>query len=158
MRVCRIIGLSDGLMVPFALTAGLSSIGSSKLVYQGGFAELIAGAISMGIGCVHGHPRQPELIITSVATFPPRVNRTSSDTASPPSPTVSTSLAPPKFNVRSTRCSDHLESDQACLAWSPRTSKPPKGKKQSSRIFHRQPAKSSTPCPPSRQPFDDKKQ
>ncbi len=39
-------------MVPFALTAGLSSLGSSKLVYQGGFAELIAGAISMGIGCV----------------------------------------------------------------------------------------------------------
>lgn len=45
-----IIGLSDGLMVPFALTAGLSSLGSSKLVYQGGFAELISGAISMGIG------------------------------------------------------------------------------------------------------------
>ncbi|KAJ9118197.1 hypothetical protein QFC22_004101 [Naganishia vaughanmartiniae] len=45
-----IIGLSDGLMVPFALTAGLSSLGSSKLVYQGGFAELVSGAISMGIG------------------------------------------------------------------------------------------------------------
>lgn len=45
-----IIGLSDGLMVPFALTAGLSSLGSSKLVYQGGFAELISGALSMGIG------------------------------------------------------------------------------------------------------------
>ncbi|KAJ9099792.1 hypothetical protein QFC21_003790 [Naganishia friedmannii] len=37
-------------MVPFALTAGLSSLGSSKLVYQGGFAELVSGAISMGIG------------------------------------------------------------------------------------------------------------
>ncbi len=45
-----IIGLSDGLMVPFALTAGLSSLGSSRLVVQGGFAELISGAISMGIG------------------------------------------------------------------------------------------------------------
>lgn len=45
-----IIGLSDGLTVPFALTAGLSSLGESKLVVLGGMAELIAGAISMGIG------------------------------------------------------------------------------------------------------------
>jgi hypothetical protein len=45
-----IIGLSDGLTVPFALTAGLSSIGSSRLVVLGGLAELIAGAISMGLG------------------------------------------------------------------------------------------------------------
>ena len=46
----RIIGLSDGLTVPFALTAGLSSLGSSKLVVTGGLAELCAGAISMGLG------------------------------------------------------------------------------------------------------------
>lgn len=46
----RIIGLSDGLTVPFALTAGLSSIGNSRLVVIGGIAELIAGAISMGVG------------------------------------------------------------------------------------------------------------
>ncbi|KAF9515020.1 hypothetical protein BS47DRAFT_1381693 [Hydnum rufescens UP504] len=45
-----IIGLSDGLTVPFALTAGLSSIGNSRIVVVGGLAELIAGAISMGIG------------------------------------------------------------------------------------------------------------
>ncbi|KAI0372386.1 DUF125-domain-containing protein [Pilatotrama ljubarskyi] len=45
-----VIGLSDGLTVPFALTAGLSSLGESKLVILGGIAELIAGAISMGIG------------------------------------------------------------------------------------------------------------
>ena len=45
-----VIGLSDGLTVPFALTAGLSSIGDSKLVVIGGVAELIAGAISMGVG------------------------------------------------------------------------------------------------------------
>ncbi|KAI0703019.1 membrane fraction protein [Cytidiella melzeri] len=45
-----VIGLSDGLTVPFALAAGLSSLGESKLVIVGGFAELIAGAISMGIG------------------------------------------------------------------------------------------------------------
>ncbi|KAE8441762.1 hypothetical protein EG329_004320 [Mollisiaceae sp. DMI_Dod_QoI] len=45
-----IIGLSDGLTVPFALTAGLSAIGSTKVVVYGGMAELIAGAISMGLG------------------------------------------------------------------------------------------------------------
>lgn len=45
-----IIGLSDGLTVPFALTAGLSSLGDSKLVLLGGFAELISGTISMGLG------------------------------------------------------------------------------------------------------------
>jgi len=45
-----IIGLSDGLTVPFALTAGLSALGDSKVVIFGGLAELTAGAISMGLG------------------------------------------------------------------------------------------------------------
>ncbi|KAF9463226.1 membrane fraction protein [Collybia nuda] len=45
-----VIGLSDGLTVPFALAAGLSSLGESKFVVLAGVAELIAGAISMGIG------------------------------------------------------------------------------------------------------------
>ena len=45
-----VIGLSDGLTVPFALAAGLSSLGESKIVVLGGVAELFAGAISMGIG------------------------------------------------------------------------------------------------------------
>jgi VIT1/CCC1 family predicted Fe2+/Mn2+ transporter len=45
-----IIGLSDGLTVPFALTAGLSSLGSSHFVVLAGVAELISGAISMGVG------------------------------------------------------------------------------------------------------------
>jgi vacuolar iron transporter family protein len=42
--------IQDGLTVPFALTAGLSSLGSARVVVLGGLAELIAGAISMGIG------------------------------------------------------------------------------------------------------------
>ena len=45
-----IIGFADGLTVPFALTAGLSSLGSNKLVIIGGLAELFSGAISMGLG------------------------------------------------------------------------------------------------------------
>ncbi|KAF2223704.1 Ccc1 family, partial [Elsinoe ampelina] len=44
------IGLSDGLTVPFALTAGLSALGDTRVVIYGGFAELFAGAISMGVG------------------------------------------------------------------------------------------------------------
>ena len=44
------IGFADGLTVPFALTAGLSSLGSSKIVIVGGLAELFSGAISMGLG------------------------------------------------------------------------------------------------------------
>jgi hypothetical protein len=45
-----IIGFSDGLTVPFALTAGLSSLGSTKIVIMGGLAELFSGMISMGLG------------------------------------------------------------------------------------------------------------
>ncbi|KAK0386802.1 hypothetical protein NLU13_6638 [Sarocladium strictum] len=44
------LGFSDGLTVPFALTAGLSSLGSSSTVIYAGLAELCAGSISMGIG------------------------------------------------------------------------------------------------------------
>lgn len=45
-----IIGFADGLTVPFALTAGLSSLGSTRLVVMGGLAELFSGMISMGLG------------------------------------------------------------------------------------------------------------
>lgn len=45
-----IIGVSDGMTVPFALTAGLAALGDTKLVVLGGLAELVAGAISMGLG------------------------------------------------------------------------------------------------------------
>ncbi|KKK22238.1 hypothetical protein P175DRAFT_0500508 [Aspergillus ochraceoroseus IBT 24754] len=55
-----IIGLSDGLTVPFALTAGLSALGDTKVVVFGGFAELIAGAISMGLGGYLGAKSEEE--------------------------------------------------------------------------------------------------
>ncbi|KAI1906174.1 Protein ccc1 [Ophidiomyces ophidiicola] len=45
-----ILGLSDGLTVPFALSAGLSALGNTRVVVLGGLAELAAGAISMGLG------------------------------------------------------------------------------------------------------------
>jgi VIT1/CCC1 family predicted Fe2+/Mn2+ transporter len=46
-----IIGMSDGLTVPFALAAGLTSaITASKLVVTAGLAEIAAGSIAMGLG------------------------------------------------------------------------------------------------------------
>lgn len=46
-----IIGMSDGLTVPFALAAGLSGVSNSTaIVITGGLAEMAAGAISMGLG------------------------------------------------------------------------------------------------------------
>jgi VIT1/CCC1 family predicted Fe2+/Mn2+ transporter len=46
-----VIGLSDGLTVPFALAAGLSgAIASSRIVVLAGLAEIAAGSIAMGLG------------------------------------------------------------------------------------------------------------
>ncbi len=46
-----IIGMSDGLTVPFALSAGLSgAVGTSAIVVIAGLAEIVAGSISMGLG------------------------------------------------------------------------------------------------------------
>ena len=46
-----IIGMSDGLTVPFALTAGLSGvIHSNNVVVIAGMAEIAAGCIAMGLG------------------------------------------------------------------------------------------------------------
>src|SRR5476651_1355055 len=46
-----VIGMSDGLTVPFALAAGLSgAVSSSTLVVTAGIAEIIAGSIAMGLG------------------------------------------------------------------------------------------------------------
>src|SRR3989454_1422572 len=43
-----VIGMSDGLTVPFALAAGLSgAVGSSGVVVVAGLAEIAAGAIAM---------------------------------------------------------------------------------------------------------------
>jgi len=46
-----IIGMSDGLTVPFALTAGLSGVlHTNQLIIVSGMAEIAAGCISMGLG------------------------------------------------------------------------------------------------------------
>ena len=46
-----VIGMSDGLTVPFALAAGLSgAVASSGIVVTAGLAEVAAGSIAMGLG------------------------------------------------------------------------------------------------------------
>jgi vacuolar iron transporter family protein len=46
-----VIGISDGLTVPFALAAGLSgAVESTAIVVTAGLAEVAAGAIAMGLG------------------------------------------------------------------------------------------------------------
>ena len=46
-----VIGMSDGLTVPFALAAGLSgAVVSSGIVIIAGIAEIAAGSIAMGLG------------------------------------------------------------------------------------------------------------
>src|SRR3954470_5639114 len=46
-----VIGMSDGLTVPFALAAGLSgAVHSTSIIVIAGIAEIAAGSIAMGLG------------------------------------------------------------------------------------------------------------
>ena len=46
-----VIGMSDGLTVPFALAAGLTgAVTSSSIIVIAGIAEIVAGSIAMGLG------------------------------------------------------------------------------------------------------------
>jgi len=52
-RIVRdaVIGMADGLTVPFALAAGLTgAVGTTWIIVVAGFAEIAAGAIAMGLG------------------------------------------------------------------------------------------------------------
>ena len=52
MRIASnaILGLSDGLAVPFALTPGLTALSDTKVVIADGLGELVAGDNSSGFG------------------------------------------------------------------------------------------------------------
>lgn len=46
-----VIGMSDGLTVPFALAAGLSgAVSNNNIIITAGIAEIVAGCIAMGLG------------------------------------------------------------------------------------------------------------
>jgi VIT1/CCC1 family predicted Fe2+/Mn2+ transporter len=46
-----VIGMADGLTVPFALAAGLSgAVSTTSIIVTAGLAEIVAGSIAMGLG------------------------------------------------------------------------------------------------------------
>src|SRR5437764_5952850 len=46
-----VIGMADGLTVPFALAAGLTgAVASTNIIVTAGLAEIAAGSIAMGLG------------------------------------------------------------------------------------------------------------
>jgi hypothetical protein len=49
-----VLGVTDGLTVPFALTVGLTAIGSTKIVILAGLAEVVSRSISMGLSTYLG--------------------------------------------------------------------------------------------------------
>ncbi len=56
-----VIGMADGLTVPFALAAGLAgAVDSTELIVVAGVAEIAAGAIAMGLGGYMGAKTEKE--------------------------------------------------------------------------------------------------
>ena len=56
-----VIGMADGLTVPFALVAGLSgAVDSTNLIITAGVAEIAAGCIAMGLGGYMGARTEKE--------------------------------------------------------------------------------------------------
>ncbi|MBX9702605.1 MAG: VIT1/CCC1 transporter family protein [Silvanigrellaceae bacterium] len=54
-----VLGMSDGLTVPFALSAGLSmAFSSNSLIFSVGVLEIIAGSIAMGCGGFLAHQNE----------------------------------------------------------------------------------------------------
>lgn len=64
-----VIGLSDGLTVPFALAAGLSgAVTPSSLVIIVGLAEVVADSIAMGLGGYLAGPHGSGALYTAELT------------------------------------------------------------------------------------------
>ena len=68
-----ILGVADGLTVPFALAAGVSgAVAGSGLVVTAGLAEIVAGAISMGLGGYLAVRTQMQLAVGRAELVPVR--------------------------------------------------------------------------------------
>jgi VIT1/CCC1 family predicted Fe2+/Mn2+ transporter len=64
-----VIGMSDGLTVPFALAAGLSgAVDATSIVITAGMAEVAAGSIAMGLGGYLAASTDAEHYVTERAT------------------------------------------------------------------------------------------
>ena len=54
-----VIGMADGLTVPFALAAGLSgATETTSIILTAGLAEIAAGSIAMGLGGLYGREKR----------------------------------------------------------------------------------------------------
>src|ERR687886_3129115 len=63
-----VIGMSDGLTVPFALAAGLSgAVSTPFLVLIAGIAEMAAGSIAMGLGGYLASKSESETFVSEQA-------------------------------------------------------------------------------------------
>jgi hypothetical protein len=57
-----VIGMADGLTVPFALAAGLAAaVSSTKVIVTAGLAEIVAGAIAMVLEVILQLGRTPNI-------------------------------------------------------------------------------------------------
>jgi vacuolar iron transporter family protein len=55
-----VMGMSDGLIIPFAIVAGLSNaLHSSLLIFQSGLVITVVGAVAMGLGGYYTSREQP---------------------------------------------------------------------------------------------------
>jgi hypothetical protein len=76
-----IIGYADGTTVPFALTAGLSSVASRKTIVAAGLLELVGGSISMAGSAFLAVSQEREEFVAEEAREAERI-RTEPDEAS----------------------------------------------------------------------------
>ena len=61
-----VIGMADGLTVPFALAAGLAAaVSSTKVIVTAGLAEIVAGAIAMGLEVISPPGPTPSITLPS---------------------------------------------------------------------------------------------
>ena len=71
-----VIGMSDGLTVPFALAAGLSgAVAGTMIVVTAGLAEVAAGSIAMGLGAISRRAATPS---TPPASWPAKAWKSAS--------------------------------------------------------------------------------
>lgn len=71
-----VIGMSDGLTVPFALAAGLSgAVSSTTIIITAGLAEIAAGSIAMGLGAIWLLAAMPSIMPVSVCANNKKLQR-----------------------------------------------------------------------------------
>jgi vacuolar iron transporter family protein len=71
-----VIGISDGLIIPFAITTGLSVITpSNELILQAGLIAIVAGAIIMGLGGYFAAKGRQESFAKKTATEEEKIKK-----------------------------------------------------------------------------------